>query len=94
MGAGARCPQTASQLWECSEKGERWEGGGWELGGRSQTSEENGCHSDSWPSLHSMVRRSCWAPGQDQGQTEALEVGNWAPGVSGGAFSEAQSTDR
>lgn len=26
--------------------------------------EENGCHSDSWPSLHSMVRRSCWAPGQ------------------------------
>lgn len=29
---------------------------------------ENGCHSDSWPSMHSLVRPSCWgARARDQG---------------------------
>lgn len=29
---------------------------------------ENGCHSDSWPSMHSPVRPSCWgARVRDQG---------------------------
>lgn len=42
--------------------------------------EENGCHSDSWFSLHLLVRHSCWgAKTRDQGETEGLAVGWQGP---------------
>lgn len=42
--------------------------------------EENGCHSDSWFSLHLLVRHSCWgAKTRDQGETEGLAVGGQGP---------------
>lgn len=44
---------------------------------------ENGCHSDSWPRLHALVRHSCWAPGQGiKGRQKAWRWVCSAPGVS------------